>query len=355
MIVHITRFVLVTTGALSGFAVSRLIDWTSRTEFPEYNVIFVFIILGVSIGYLLGGIVGRELTAAYARLEIRLADISQSDLLLATLGLLTGLLVSFLAFQPLRLVKPEWLAVVTSIILTLMAAYTGIRVALVKRHEFAAAFPRLTIQGPSSAKPGLAKYLDTSAVIDGRFAELVNLGVLEGELRVPRFVLGELQTLADSADDMKRARGRRGLDLLSRLRENGSGIDSYEVDYPDIPDVDGKLMRLAMETAGVLITVDYNLSKVAAIREIGYLNLNDLATVLRPAFLPGEGLRLEIVRVGKEPTQGVGYLEDGTMVVVQDGSDHVGSLADAEVTSVLQTSAGRMIFARFVSEVEGGD
>ncbi len=355
MIVHLTRFVMVTSGALSGFAISRIVDWTGPTDFPEYTVIFIFIILGVSIGYLLGGILGRELTYAYNLLERRLADISQSDLLLATLGMLIGLLVAFLAFQPLRLVRPTWLAFVASALFFLVASYTGVRVAMVKRREFAAAFPRLTAHDVSGTRSGVTKYLDTSAVIDGRFAELVDLGILEGDIRVPRFVLGELQTLADSADDIKRARGRRGLDLLTRLQAEGSGVESFEVDYPEIPDVDGKLMKLAADTSGMMITVDYNLSKVAAIRGIGHLNLNDLATVLRPAFLPGEGLRLEIVRVGKESGQGVGYLEDGTMVVVQDGSDHVGSLTDAEVTSVLQTSAGRMIFARFVAEAKGGN
>ncbi len=355
MIVHITRFLLVTAGALSGFAVSRLIDWTGPTDLPEYTVIFIFIILGWSIGYLLGGIVGRELTAAYSRLEERLSAIAHSDLILGTIGMIIGLLVAFLAFQPLRLVKPTWLAFVTSVLFFLMAGYTGVRVALVKRLEFKYTFPRLAGQGASDGPPANTKYLDTSAVIDGRFAELAALGLLEGEVRVPRFVLAELQTLADSADDIKRARGRRGLDLLSRLQGTPGAVEAYETDYPEIPDVDGKLMKLAADTSGTLVTVDYNMSKVAEVRAIGCLNLNDIALALRPAYLPGESLRLTIVRVGKEADQGVGYLDDGTMVVVQDGSGHVGSLSDAEVTSVLQTSAGRMIFARFITRVEDGE
>ncbi len=199
------------------------------------------------------------------------------------------------------------------------------------------------------------KFLDTSAIIDGRFLDLVDLGLLEGELRVPRFVLVELQTLADSADDTKRARGRRGLDLLTRARSADEPIEMFETDYPDIPDVDGKLLRLASDAEGAVLTVDYNLSKVAEVRGIAVINLNDVAAALKPAYLPGESLRLTIVREGKEPEQGVGYLEDGTMVVVQSGREHIGSIVDSEVTSVLQTSGGRMIFAKFASVVEGGD
>ncbi len=353
MIVYITRFVFMTAGAMGGFAVSRLIDWSEQIGFPEYFVILIFVILGWSIGYLIGGIVGRELTFQFARLEERMRDTAPADLVLGTIGLLVGLLIAWLGSLPLRLIRPEWLAVSSTILLFLMAAYFGLQVALQKRSDFSRAFPRLAAGAEGAAvEPAGMKLLDTSAVIDGRFADLCTIGAIEGQMRVPRFVLAELQTLADSADDIKRARGRRGLDLLTRLREDPCAPQVFETDYPEIPDVDGKLMQLASDTDSVLVTVDFNMSRVAGVRGIRVLNLNEIANALRPAFLPGEPLRLRIVREGKEPDQGVGYLDDGTMVVVGDGSGHVGTLSDTEVTSVLQTSAGRMIFARFVGLAE---
>ena len=207
-------------------------------------------------------------------------------------------------------------------------------------------FPRLAPPELVTAKERVV-LLDTSAVIDARFVELRRLGLLPGSVRVPRFVLAELQTLADSADDTRRARGRRGLDLLASLPAEDA-ISVFESDYPDTPQVDEKLMRLATDVRSSLVTVDYNLAKVARVRGIDVLNLNDAAASLRPTFLPGENIRLRIAKPGKEAEQGVGYLDDGTMVVVQGGRSSVGSDSDVEVTSVLQTSAGRMIFARLV-------
>ena len=356
MIVHITRFVLAFMGAMGGFAVSRVIDWTDTTGYPEYFVIFIFIILFSAIGYILGGILGRELARAYAVLEERLTDLAPIDVLLGAIGIAGGLLVGFLASQPLSLVSPQWLAVTAAVGIYGMAVVLGWRIAMIKRDDLARAFPALSAHPDySSELPGQMKFLDTSAIIDGRFLDLVDLGLLEGELRVPRFVLAELQTLADSADDTKRARGRRGLDLLTRARSADEPLEMFETDYPDIPDVDGKLLRLAADAEGAVLTVDYNLSKVAEVRGIAVINLNDVAAALKPAYLPGESLRLTVVREGKEPEQGVGYLEDGTMVVVQSGREYIGAIVDSEVTSVLQTSGGRMIFAKFVSVVEGGD
>lgn len=356
MIVHITRFVFVTAGALGGFAISRLIDWSGQVGYPEYLVIFIFIILGWSIGYIVGGIMGRELSLQFSRLEEFVRELSSADLVLGTVGMLVGLLIAWLGSLPLRLVEPEWIAVASTVLLYLLGASFGAQVARMKSADFVQAFPRLSGEPVPKGQPPQVgmKLLDTSAVIDGRFAELRSIGVLEGEIRVPRFVLAELQTLADSADDIKRARGRRGLDLLTRLLENPDAPAVFETDYQDLADVDSKLMRLAAETGSTLVTVDYNMSRVADVRGIKALNLNELANALRPAFLPGEPLRLRIVKEGKEPDQGVGYLEDGTMVVVQQGREHLGLDVDTEVTSVLQTSAGRMIFARFI-EATGSD
>lgn len=349
MILYITRFVFIIAGAMGGFAVSGVIDWSTETGFSEDIVILILVILGSSIGYVLGGIVGRELARLWQKAEDRIRDVAPSGVLLSTAGLIVGLVVALLVSSPLRLVRPAWLEVGSIVLVFVMLAYLGIRVALVKRRDFARLFPRLdgdggtNEHGRSSAGSVL---LDTSAIIDGRFVELTRLGFIVGSLRVPGFVISELHTLADSADDTKRGRGRRGLDLLETLTSDDLGVEVFDADFPEVADVDGKLMRLALQLKAPIVTVDYNLTKAARVQGIDALNLNELATALRPAFLPGQSLRVLLIRPGKEADQGVGYLEDGTMVVVQQGSEHVGHEIDTEVTSVLQTSAGRMIFAR---------
>jgi uncharacterized protein YacL len=346
VIVQLSRFVFTVAGALAGIAVSRLVDWATQLGLSETVVIIIFLILGAAIGYLLGGIVGRELARVYNIVEEHLAEYATTDLILASGGMLLGLVFALIVTYPVRVVLKE--AVVTFLVLLLifgLSGYGGMRIALLKRRDFRMAFGKLNAED-APAPQLVVKYLDTSAVIDGRFVELRRAGLLEGTLRVPRFVLSELQTLADSADETKRARGKRGLDLLETLVDGESGPDVFQIDYPDIPDVDSKLLRLVRDAGGALVTVDSNLSKVARVQGLSSININEVAAAMRPAYLPGETLRLVIVREGKEPEQGVGYLEDGTMVVVADGKRHIGEEADAEVTSVLQTAVGRMVFAR---------
>lgn len=348
MIIQLTRFVFTVAGALAGIAVSNMLDWANQLGLPGQVtlVIIIFIILGAAIGYLLGGIVGRELARVYNVIEERLAEYATTDLLLASVGLLIGLIVALIVTYPVRLVMKD--PVATFLVLMLifgMCGYGGMRIALLKRRDFRLAFGRLNAEDHASAQM-LAKYLDTSAVIDGRFVELRRAGLLEGPLRVPRFVLGELQTLADSADDTKRARGKRGLDLLETVTGGELGPEVFQVDYAEIPDVDSKLLRLVRDAGGAVVTVDSNLTKVARVQGLAAVNLNEIASAMRPAYLPGESLKLMIVREGKEAEQGVGYLEDGTMVVVADGKRRIGEETDAEVTSVLQTAVGRMVFAR---------
>ncbi|HEY5541253.1 MAG TPA: TRAM domain-containing protein [Coriobacteriia bacterium] len=327
---------------------TKLVDWPSELGVPQYYVIFLFIILGGSIGFVFGGIFGRELTLQWRRVEQLVREIAPADLLLGTAGLVVGLLLALLASQPLRLLSPEWLSVTVTGVLMFVCAYACVSVALWKRRELAMMFPRLAPTELATASERTV-VLDTSAIIDGRFVELHRLGFMPGSLRVPRFVLGELQTLADSSDETRRARGRRGLDLLASLPDN-ERVEVFEADYNDTAAVDEKLLRLSGDAKSALVTVDYNLAKVARVRGIQVLNLNDAATALRPNYLPGEVIRIKVAKPGKEAEQGVGYLDDGTMVVVQGGRDHVGSETGVEVTSVLQTSAGRMIFARLNGE-----
>ncbi len=349
MIVHITRFAFVVAGALGGFAVKGLIDWPETTGYPDSFVIFIFLVLGTSIGYLLGGILGREFESLYAAAEERLGELSSADIILGTTGLVIGLVIAWLASQPLRLLEPAWVALVSSGLLFILTGSLGVRIALARRDEAVHAFPAFSARGNGTAVAARSVFLlDTSAVIDGRFSELMKVGLLDGDVRVPRFVLAELQTLADSADDIRRSRGRRGLDLLTRIQAD-ENVTLFEVDYPELAGVDDKLLRLSADADGTIVTVDYNLTRVAGVRSLRVVNLNEVAAALKPAYLPGETLSVRVARAGKEADQGVGHLEDGTMIVVHDGASHVGESVVTEVTSVLQTSAGRMIFAKFVA------
>ena len=189
--------------------------------------------------------------------------------------------------------------------------------------------------------------LDTSVIIDGRIADIVKSGFLEGTLVVPAFVLRELQHIADSSDVLKRTRGRRGLDILQKMQDaDEAQIMITNVDYDDIPEVDMKLVRLAHEMGGKLVTNDYNLNKVAALRGVQVLNINELSNAVKAVVIPGESMFVSIVKEGKEYGQGVAYLDDGTMIVIEDGRKHIGDSIKVEVTSALQTAAGRMIFAK---------
>ncbi|MFQ5720022.1 MAG: PIN/TRAM domain-containing protein [Acidobacteriota bacterium] len=192
-----------------------------------------------------------------------------------------------------------------------------------------------------------SKIVDTSVIIDGRLNDVAETGFLDGQLLVPQFVLRELQQVADSSDPLKRARGRKGLESLNSMKKLPQiRIEVTQMDFPAIPDVDMKLIELAQRTGGKIITNDFNLNKVARVRDVPVLNINDLANALKPVVLPGEPMRVFIIKEGKEPNQGVAYLDDGTMVVVDDGKPLVGQKVNIVITSVLQTTAGKMFFGR---------
>jgi uncharacterized protein YacL len=195
------------------------------------------------------------------------------------------------------------------------------------------------------------KVLDTSAIIDGRVVDICETRFLSGSLIVPRFVLGELHHLADSPDAMKRARGRRGLDILARLQENPEmPVRILDKDVPEVPDVDGKVVRLAKDMGSKVVTTDFNLNKIAALEGVVCLNVNDLGVALKPVVLPGESMPIFVMKEGKEREQGIGYLDDGTMVVVEDGRRFIGKRVEVAVTSILQNPAGRMVFGKAKGE-----
>jgi len=231
------------------------------------------------------------------------------------------------------------------VFVTMVCVYLGVALALKGEKHFNLLLPQ------SSAPEGgggstMNIIVDTSVIIDGRIADIVETGFIEGILVIPRFVLKELQLIADSSDPLKRTRGRRGLDILNRIQKDPHiNVNIHETDFPEIPEVDSKLVKLAKLLNGKVFTNDYNLNKVAEFQQVKVLNINDLANALKPVILPGETMVIRIVREGKELGQGVAYLDDGTMVVVNSGKDRIGQKLEVAVTSVLQTSAGRMIFA----------
>jgi uncharacterized protein YacL len=270
------------------------------------------------------------------------------------LGILVGLFLTNLATEaiaPLMLdedLNPTKFAAAIQMLLAIGLCYICISVLLQTKDDFRFIIPYVEFSKEvKGAKPYL---LDTSVVIDGRIADLVETGVMDSQLIMPRFVLAELQAIADSSDRLRRSRGRRGLDILNRLStEEKVDLKIYDREFPEMEGepVDMKLVLLAKHLDGKVVTGDYNLNKVARLHNVPVINLNDIANALKPLFLPGEQIDITIVKAGEEARQGIGYLDDGTMIVVENGRDHISQTVKITVTSVLQKSAGRMIFGKF--------
>ncbi len=304
---------------------------------------------------LVGGVTGLAIQTGYRRLERQAREMPVDMLLSRAVGLVLGLLVANLTLAPLFLLPIPWelafIKPLAAILGSIMFGFSGMTLAdihgrtllrLINPHSV-----ETMLVAEGTLKPACTKILDTSCIIDGRVEVLLDTGFLEGQILVPQFVLQELQQVADASNEQKRVRGRRGLDILKQMKETyPDRIVIHSADYEDIPTVDAKLVRLAQELNATLLTNDYNLNKVATLQRVVVLNINDLAQSLRPTYLPGDNLNLKILKGGKEPAQGVGYLDDGTMVVVEEGSVHIGHELQVVVTGALQTSAGRMIFAK---------
>jgi uncharacterized protein YacL len=293
----------------------------------------------------LGAAAGAALVLLEALIH-RIGRVSVRGFSAAVFGLLFGLLMAKLVSDAISLVPIGAGAVaVIRVALTWAFCYLGMAMALRGRDEFSVIIPYVRL---SRRDRGEEAYLvDTSAIIDGRLLDLCKVRFLEGRLAVPRFVLKELQAVADSTDPIKRSRGRRGLEVLSQLRQlSGVDVRIHEEDLPGIADTDAKLVKLAQMLGTRIITNDYNLNKVAEFQNVGVLNVNELAQALRPVVLPGETLEVKPIKEGKEHHQAVAYLDDGTMVVVENGRPLIGQTVRGMVTSVLQTAAGRMVFVR---------
>ena len=354
MLIQLIKFLFILAGAVGGYQLSIEVGWPDTN--PNKNIAIIFSMLSGSVlGYLLGGLTGKRLSRLVSRVEDSLLTIPLTALIIGTAGLAIGLSLSYLLTVPFALIEPALPRTIMTVFVYCVFAWLGVYLALIRRAELK---KLLGLSEPSveldQTKQQLIsdKLLDTNIIIDGRIIDLAHTGFLEGRLLVPRFVLHELQTIADSADSLKRQRGRRGLDILNSLQVDFNlQISITEIDYPDVVGVDAKLVCLAKETGASIITNDFNLGKVAQLEGIKILNLNDLAGSVKAVVLPGEEMDTKIIREGKELGQGVGYMEDGTMIVADGGIDYVGQTVKLIVTSVLQTPAGRMIFTKIKTPV----
>jgi uncharacterized protein YacL len=321
----------------------------------------VFFAALVSAGYylkpingktVLSAIVGAVLASCIIFFETRIRKATLKTLIGGAVGSILGIAAASLISWIISVqhAEPDWETFKSFLTLTvtLLMGYVGLIVGAVKGD-----YLDLTALGGIFVEKGVSKsyslILDTSVIIDGRVADIAETGFLSGTLVIPQFVLRELQQIADSADSIKRNRGRRGLDILQRLQKKKGSYEIVisEADFPDVREVDHKLIELAKQIEGKIVTNDFNLNKVAQLRGVSVLNINELANALKPVVLPGEIMRVFVLKEGKEYNQGVAYLDDGTMVVVDNARRMIGKNVDVSVTSVLQTTAGKMIFGRF--------
>lgn len=350
--------------ALGAESVYLLTNYFKATQFFGFDFSgsnsFILVLFGGAIGgiifYLISSWLinfGKESTT---RVERMLQKIPTSEMLIGAIGLITGLVIAYLISSgPIKLIPFAWLGTLLSILIYLLLGYLGVSIATKKREDiFGLLISWKKIVQKDKEKPAAKvesaaqpKILDTSVIIDGRIADICKTGFVEGPLIIPAFVLEELRHIADSSDALKRNRGRRGLDILNRIqKELDISVEIVEKDFEDLTEVDTKLLKLAQFMNGKVITNDYNLNKVAEFQRVPVLNINELANAVKPVVLPGEEMAVQVIKDGKEFGQGVAYLDDGTMIVVDGGKRYIGDTIEVVVTSVLQTAAGRMIFVK---------
>jgi uncharacterized protein YacL len=318
------------------------------------SVRILFIITSVIIGYqtispaFVGAIVGGLASGIIIVMEIGMRRVSVRGLSSTVFGLILGLIMAKLVGDAFTLaaIPAETLANVR-VILTIIFCYLGMVIGLRGKDEFNLIIPYVRLRRQDQAEE--VTVVDTSAIIDGRIQDILKTKFLEGKIVIPRFVLKELQQIADSTDPIKRQRGRRGLEILNIIqKEAGVNLSLHEEEFPEVKEVDAKLVKLAQLLEGKIMTVDFNLNHVASLQGVKVLNINELANALKPVVFPGEQMGLKLLKEGKEYNQAVGYLDDGTMVVVEEARRLIGQEVKVVVTSVLQTPAGRMIFTKIV-------
>lgn len=326
-----------------------------RLVFTGILVVAGFLLKPVADHPMLSAAVGALIAICIILFELRIRRATLKTLIGAAVGSILGIIGAFLIGSLISFQESMTAEVKTAVTLalTFFMAYVGLMVGAAKG-DYLDLSALGGIFSDKVARRDL-KILDTSVIIDGRIADVAETGFLTGSLIIPQFILRELQQVADSPDSSKRQRGRRGLDMLNRLQNNSSlDIQIVETDFPSVREVDLKLIELGKQLDAVIVTNDFNLNKVSQLRGVSVLNINELANALKPVVLPGEAMRVFILKEGKEYNQGVAYLDDGTMVVVDNARRLIGKNADIAVTSVLQTTAGKMIFGRLWEEAENG-
>ncbi len=356
--IRVTRGIGLVFGAVIGYQIADLARFEmlhsgllrSAGENTRLGALALGIVLGGALGWAVARPIGVWFVASMGWVLHHLGSIPLRDVVAGLTGLILGLIVAFLVSIPLLRV-PIIGPYIIPLAAVIVFGYLGLHLGIQRREDFLAAFPRLAERLGRDRRTrrasGTPKILDTSVIIDGRIADICQAGFLEGPLLVPRPVLDELQRIADASDPLRRNRGRRGLDILNTMQKELRGVQIYEEgDLRPGESVDAQLVRLARGLGASIVTNDYNLNKVAELQGVRVLNVNELANAIKPVMLPGEELSVHLIRDGKEAGQGVGYLDDGTMIVVEGGKKHIGETLEAVVTSVLQTVAGRMIFAR---------
>ncbi|MDD2927512.1 MAG: PIN domain-containing protein [Candidatus Omnitrophica bacterium] len=317
------------------------------------NLLFpriLFLIASTLVGYqaadLTGALIGGILGLIIIILEVGLRKVSVNGLSSVVFGLILGLIMAKLVGDAFSITPlPPDALYSTRVILTLIFCYLGMVIALRGKDSFNIIIPYVRLRRQDQAADIVV--LDTSVIIDGRIVDICKTKFISGKVIIPKFVLRELQQIADSTDPIKRQRGRRGLEILNTIqKDSGLDIVIHEEDFPETNEVDAKLVKLAKLLEAKILTVDFNLNRVATIQGIKVLNINELANALKPVVFPGEEMQIKLIKEGKEHNQAVGYLDDGTMVVVEEARRLIGQEVRAVVTSVLQTQAGRMIFTK---------
>ena len=365
------RGIFMIFGAVLGYAAFALfaeyskgsIETMDLTEAETVSMGVLFAIIFGIIFYLIAPFLGRQGSKMANNIGNDLKGVAGSDLLAGTAGLVIGLVVAFLLTKIYQGVVSNVMYLTLTIGIYMVFGFMGAVIGSKKGAEIISqsiskmqpAKPKPQEENPYAynekdrKKARVPKILDTSVIIDGRILEVMKTGFLEGPIVIPEFVLVELRHIADSSDSLKRTRGRRGLDILNKIQEE-YGIEIYNTDSEktlrEIPEVDVKLLKLAQILKGKVVTNDFNLNKVASIQEVPVLNINELANAMKPMVIPGETMTVTLIKQGKDQNQAVAYLDDGTMIVVENGRRKIGQTVEILVTSVLQTAAGRMIFGK---------
>lgn len=374
---NLFRAIFTVVGGIAGYGIAILLryiiiqtnivsakDWTNLQEVALASAcVIIFTVLF----FLLAPLLNRKSKKVTDNIESDLKSVSTNEILGGTAGLVIGLFIAFLISNVYNYIRIPYLPLALTVVTYFVLGYLGVVIATRKGRDIVNMIAResRSVRNPQEprrrrrSKGGVEatpKIMDTSVIIDGRIYDIMKTGFIEGVTVIPDFVLVELRHIADSSDSLKRKRGRRGLDVLNKIQDE-FGVDIYdtagEKSLKEIPEVDVKLLKLAQIMNGKVVTNDFNLNKVAGINGVPVLNINELANNLKPVVLPGENMNLFLVKEGKENNQAVAYLDDGTMVVVEDGRRYISKNIDVTVTSVLQTAAGRMIFGRPAARQNG--